>query len=317
MRQGIFGYVEAIAFAVIFMLFINGEYGWILIYSLLAAAAASVITCAISRKRFTVSCSGFSGVYSIGDKVTAELEFTGRGFCLLPFIMVSGEFMNQPFSAHCALIGKKGKVKITLPARKCGLNRLEIGEIILRDFLGIVYLSSPERPEACAAAVLPKDVDYTGPEVLPSFLPSDNDEEETEQSLFSGGMPGYEHREYAPGDSPHRINYKLSAKKRTLLVRKDECTAAENVEIILAPGADGGCAEQALALAKRLIALGGTARVVFGSDSFTAGSPSSAERLREWLAFRDFSAVTPAHLRQSDKLSRTTVTISREGISLG
>ncbi len=315
MRLRIFGYIEAVAFAAVFLLFINGEYGWILIYSMLAAVAASAVTCAVSRKRFTVSCGGFSGVYSIGETVTAELEFTGHGFCLLPYIMVNGRFMNKPFTAHCALIGKKGRLRISLKAAECGLNRLEIDEIILRDFLGLVYFFSPERPESCAAAVLPRIVDYDGPEVLPSALPSDDDEE-AEQSLLSGGMPGYEHREYIPGDSPHRINYKLSAKKRTLLVRKDESTAAESVEIVLAPGADGGCAEQALALAKRLIALGGSARVVCGKDSFTAGSPAAADRLREWLAFRDLSRREEAVIQRSSSISRTVVTISADGITV-
>lgn len=315
MRLSLLGYIEAIAFAAIFLLFINGEYGWILIYSMLAAVVVSVVVCVISHKRFSVSCSGFSGVYAIGEYATAELKFTARGFCILPYIVVNGRFMGKEFSARCSLIGRSGSVKIMLPATECGLNRLEIDEIVLRDFLGVIYFSSKERPEPCAAAVLPEIVDYNGPEVLPSPFPSDDDEE-AEQSLLSGGMPGYEHRGYVPGDSPHRINYKLSAKKRTLLVRKDESVATQSVEIVLAPGADGGCAQQALALAKRLIALGGSARVIQGKDSFTAGTPAAADRLREWLAFRDYSGQETVQLQQSASLSRTVVTISKEGISI-
>lgn len=312
------GYIEALAFAGVFLVFINGEYGWILIYSILAAIAASVVIYFISRKHFTVSCSGFSGVYAIGDTVTAELKFTGHGFCMLPFITVNGSFMGKPFTARCSVIGRDGTVKISLRASECGLNKLNIDEIILRDFLGLIYFSSPQRPEPCAAAVLPGIVDYKGPEVPPSLFPSDDDEE-AEQSLLSGVMPGYEHRDYVPGDSPHRINYKLSAKKRTLLVRKDETTAAESTDIILAPGADGGCAEQALALVKRLIADGGSARVICGKDSFTAASPAAADRLREWLAFRDLHDLNwqePAETQRSASLSHTVVTISKEGISV-
>lgn len=316
MRLSLLGYIEAVAFAVIFLLFINGEYGWILIYSMLTAIAASVTLCVISHKHFSVSCTGFSGVYSIGDKVTAELKFTAKGFCILPYITVNGRFMGQRFTARCSVIGRSGSVKISLRAKECGLNRLEIDEITLRDFLGLIYFRSLERPEPCAAAVLPGIVDYNGPEVLPSALPSDDDEE-AEQSLLSGGMPGYEHRDYVPGDPPHRINYKLSAKKRALLVRKDETVATESVEIVLAPGADGGCAEQALALAKQLIANGGSARVIHGKESFTAGTPAAADRLREWLAFRDLSGQEAAELQRSASISRTVVTISKDGITVG
>ncbi len=312
------GYIEALAFAGVFLVFINGEYGWILIYSILAAVAASVVIYVISRKHFTVSCSGFSGVYAIGDMVTAELKFTGHGFCLLPFITINGSFMGQRFTARCSVIGRSGTVRITLKALECGLNKLYIDEIILRDFLGLINYSSPERPEQCAAAVLPRIADYTGPEVPHSLFPSDDDEE-VEQSLLSGGMPGYEHRDYVPGDSPHRINYKLSTKKHSLLVRKDESTAAESTDIILEPGADGSCAEQALALAKQIIANGGSARVVFGKDSFTASSPAAADRLREWLAFRDLHAAggqEPSQAQRSASLSHTVVTISKEGITV-
>lgn len=315
MRVSLLGYIEAVAFAVIFLLFINGEYGWVLLYSIALAVIASVIICVASHKRFSVSCGGFSGVYALGDKVTAELKFTGRGFCLLPYITVNGRFMGQSFTARCSLIGKSGSVRIALKARECGLNKLEIDEIVLRDFLGLIYFNSAERPESCAAAVLPAIVDYNGPDVLPSALPSDDDEE-AEQSLLFGGMPGYEHRDYVPGDSPHRINYKLSAKKRALLVRKDESVASESVEIVLAEGADGGCAEQALALAKKLVAQGGSARVIQGRDSFTAASPASVDRLREWLAFRDFSGAQAAEVQRSASISRTVVVVSKEGITV-
>lgn len=315
MRLNVVGYIEALAFAGIFLVFIDGECGWIMVYSIAAAVIASVVISVISHKRFTVSCSSFSGVYSIGERVTAELKFTGRGFCLLPFITVNGRFMGQSFTARCSVIARSGSVKISLRAAECGLNRLEIDEIVLRDFLGLIYFFSPERPEPCAAAVLPAIVEYGGPDVPPSLLPSDEDEE-SEQSLLSGGMPGYEHREYVPGDSPHRINYKLSAKKHTLLVRKDENAAAESTDILLAPGADGSCAEQALALAKRLISSGGAARVVCGKDSFSAGTPAAADRLREWLAFRDFSRQEQAEVQRSASLSHRVVTISKDGITV-
>ena len=316
MRLNIFGWIEALAFAGVIMAFISADFGWILIYSMALAIAASVIVCVISRKRFDVSCGGFTGVYAVGDKVTAELVFTGHGFCFLPFITVYGRFMGQPFTARCSLFGRRGSVKISLRAAECCLNKLEIDGIILRDMLGLISFRSPVRPEQCAAAVLPRIVEYTGPSVPPGLLPSD-DEAEAEQSLLSGGMPGYEHREYFPGDSPRRINYKLSAKKQTLFVRKNESAAAESTDIILAPDADGSCAEQALALSGRLIADGGAAKVICGKDSFTAASPSSLPKLREWLAFRDLSAASLAQPQEHESLSHTSVTISKQGVIMG
>lgn len=312
------GFIQTLAFAVVFLLFISGEAGWILIYCMLAAIAASVVTCAVSHRHISVGCNSFAGVYQLGDEVTAELRVTGRGFCVLPFVVINGMFMGKLFSARCSVFGKRGgSVKITMRAEECCLNRLDIEQVQIRDFLGIIVFSSPVRPEPGAAAVLPGIAEYSGPEVIPPLLPSDDDEE-TECPVLSGGMPGYEHRGYVPGDSPRRINYKLSAKKRTLLVRKDEGTAAERVDIILAPGADCGCAEQAFALSQKLVSGGGAVRVIFGGESFTAAGPAEVYKLREWLAFRDLhSAGGDPELSRSASLSHTVVTISPDGITVG
>ncbi len=315
MSLSIAGWIEALVFAGMVLMYISGECGWILIYSIALAAAASVVTCAASRRHFTVSCSGCSGLYCVGDKIAADITFTAKGFCVLPFVTVNGKFLGQPFSARCSVIGKSGSVRIALRAAQCGLNRLEIDEVILRDFLGIIYISSPIRPEPVAAAVLPRIVDYSGPEVPPSLLPSDDDEQEASQQPLSGGIPGYEHREYVPGDTLRRINYKLSAKKRTLMVRKDENIAAQSTDIVIAPGSDGSCVEQALALADKLTAAGGTARVICGGESFTAGC-SMISRLREWLAFRDLSSAEAPVQRRSAAVAHTVVTISAAGIAV-
>lgn len=308
MRLSIAGWVQTIAFAVMLLLFISGNFGWTLLYAIIIAAALSIITAVVSRKHFTVSCSGASGVYSVGEEVKAEFVLTGRGFCFLPYITISGVFMGAPFAARCSLMGKRCSVTITARAQECCLQKLEVTEIRLRDMLGIIHLTSPERPQSCAAAVLPRSIDYTGPEVPPSLLPSD-EETESEQPLINSGLPGYEHRKYVPGDSLRRINYKLSVKKRELMVRKNDPSAAEAVDILLLPGADGDCAEQAAALAERLVAQGGAARIIC-AGSFTASSPGELSRMREWLAFQDLSAIAETELRRSESISHTTVSIS-------
>ena len=46
-------------------------------------------------------------------------------------------------------------------------------------------------------------------------------------------MPGYEHREYIPGDSLKRINWKLSSKRRHLMVRQDEPIALARLAVVM------------------------------------------------------------------------------------
>lgn len=327
LRLSIFGYIEALLFAAVLLIFINGEAGWGMIYIISAGVAASVVVFAASHRHFTVECSSFSGLYHKGDTVGVELVLRAQGFCVLPFITVNGSFMGSPFTARCALIGKTCNVNITAVASQCGLGRFEVDELILRDSLGLITYRSDILPESGAVAVLPDIVEYAGPEVLPSRLPSDNDEE-AEDGSISGGSPGYEHRSHQPGDPLNRINYKLSAKRRTLMVRREENTSAQSTDIVIVPGSDGSCMEQALALTTRLISLGGAARVICGGDSFSAASPAAVDRMREWLAFRDLSqegisgsfqkngAANVANVANVASLSHSVVTISDEGISV-
>ena len=48
-----------------------------------------------------------------------------------------------------------------------------------------------------------------------------------------GGFPGYDNREYVPGDPLKRINWKQSAKRNKLLVRLDDEMAARAIHVVL------------------------------------------------------------------------------------
>ena len=87
------------------------------------------------------------------------------------------------------------------------------------------------------------------------------------------------------------------------MVRRDENTSAQSTDIVIAPGSDDTCMEQALALAGRLVGLGGAARVICGADSFG-------------VAFRDLSSDKLAEPLRSSSVSHSVVTISQDGISV-
>ena len=61
LRLNIFGYVQALLFSAMLLIFINGEAGWGMIYIIAAVIAASTVAFAASHKHFTVECSSFSG----------------------------------------------------------------------------------------------------------------------------------------------------------------------------------------------------------------------------------------------------------------
>ncbi len=79
-------------------------------------------------------------------------------------------------------------------------------------------------------------------EFLSCFQTGESEESANDSSLFFNGTPGYEYREYAPGDPLKRINSKLSAKRDTLWVRLDEKQAVSSVMMILDPYMESGFA---------------------------------------------------------------------------
>jgi uncharacterized protein (DUF58 family) len=61
----------------------------------------------------------------------------------------------------------------------------------------------------------------------------DDNEQSREVAFAVTGFPGYEHRDYVPGDPLKRVNWKLSAKRDRLLVRKPEAFAGGDQVLIL------------------------------------------------------------------------------------
>ncbi|MCM1167900.1 MAG: hypothetical protein NC401_18100, partial [Ruminococcus sp.] len=67
------GYFQALFFSVLFLVFINAEIGWTLVYIIGAAAVVSVSTFLVSKKRFTAELRELSGVAEHGRSVEFEV----------------------------------------------------------------------------------------------------------------------------------------------------------------------------------------------------------------------------------------------------
>lgn len=284
------GTFTTLIIAVVFMLFLNGDIGWALIYILGGTAVMSVTFFLISKRHFTAELSELSGVTECGRSINAEIILRKTGFCLLPFVELTLKMGGEmPIKLCTALLfGKEKRVSASFRAAHSGLNTVELTEITLFDFLGLARKRIKTSQKA-QKAVLPQIVDYDGPEIFPNMLPSEEEEIEEGAAVLNGGMPGYEHREYAPGDSPRRVNYKLSAKKNKLMVRLDESQGSKSTNLYIAENAMPICCDKAFALARRLVNRGGTVKIAHKGDDRSASTPETLERMREWLAFREFA----------------------------
>lgn len=280
-------YIQAIFFAVMFLLFISGSIGWALIYAIVGASVISAVCLLVSRKHFRIEAECVSGLTEKGDKAEILLTLTKTGFCFIPNLditLCAGE--SDTISVHTALtFGKSTQIRVPIKTKVSGKNRCRVTQYFAQDFMNLLCLAGSPADVCAEYCVLPAYVEYKGPAVRPKLLPS---EEETEEgkTAMSGGLPGYEHREYAAGDSLRRINYKLSAKRQKLMVRLDEITGSAPVVISVAENCFPEAGETLMALSRNLVLHGGTVRVVQSGDSFCANTPQTLSRLREWIATR-------------------------------
>lgn len=295
--------VFAVIFALMFLLFLNAEIGSVLLYVAMGVSVLAFVLLCVSKNHFTVSLTGLSGTVECGRNVEFEVVLEKTGFCFIPFIEVcidAGESIRVRTSL---LFRKSVTVKGAFVAKHSGLNKVTLEKAIVGDFLGNGRFTVNIGEEA-QMAVLPQIIEYDGPEVLPNMLPSEEEETEEGMSVRQGGMPGYEHREYVPGDSPRRVNYKLSAKRGKLMVRLDESNGYAATNLLIEQNGLPVCCDKAFALARRLVIRGGTVKITHRGEARTASTPETLDRMREWLAFREFaSELVPQAIRMDKETS--------------
>jgi len=287
----IVSYFQALFFSVLFLIFINADIGWALVYIIGAAIVVSVTTFLISRRHFTAELRELSGVAECGRSIEFEIILKKNGFCAIPFIELCVNANGAVNIRTSLLFRKKITVNGSFRAVHSGLNKVTLNEVVIRDFLGLLQFKIPVG-QTTQVAVLPRIIEYDGPDIKPNMLPSEEEEAEEGVTVMNGGMPGYEHREYVQGDSPRRVNYKLSAKRHKLMVRLDESNGYATTNLYIAENAMPICCDKAFALASRLIIRGGTVKITHKGEERTAATPETLDRMREWLAFREF-AETP------------------------
>lgn len=282
------GYIQAAIFAAVFMLFINGEIGSTLLYVIIGANLISIVLILISKKHFTATLHSLSGVVECSRSVEFTVTLKKTGFCFIPFVDICLN-AGSPIHLRTALLFRREiEVSGSFIAEHSGLNDLVMDKVVVGDFLGN-FRFNLKNEQKTQMAVLPKIVAYDGPDVPPNMLPSEAEESEEGMTTVRGGMPGYEHREYVPGDSPRRVNYKLSAKKGHLMVRLEESSGSAATNLYISQNALPVCCDKAFALASRLILRGGTVKITHKGDSRIANTPETLDRMREWLAFREFA----------------------------
>lgn len=230
--------IAAIAFILyIFTFYIEGEMGVVLIAFLIVPPLISFLFAFFARKRITVSI--FSDAYvKKGSELEVTVTVEKKGKLPIAVAEICPEatevFEKQNRKYRLSLLSE-GKREFTYKVRAMigGNSEISVKSFCSCGFLGFIRFKIKDNlPSPVSVGVIPEipDVKQSSQlirQVADSVLTSDDNEENDTELLFSSNSsPGYEHREYVQGDPLKRINWKLSSKKRRLMVRLDEAVAA-------------------------------------------------------------------------------------------
>jgi len=260
--KAVISYFIVLLSALVYMIFFDARSGSVMLFFLLITIFVSVFLTIKVKKRINVSFVTDEGTLKKKAKANAYINVVKDTFLPLPIVTVtlghSAGIMDTEYTQYRFSMSEKKNLKIEFDfiPEFSGPAQISIDKVEIADYLGIFKLKlknirkiirevyvSPDIPEIESNSELLKII-------LDSVTESDDDDAVTISSL--PGLPGYEYREYVPGDSLKRINWKLSSKKNQLFVRLDETAGVNIPNIVLANCSSESSDRNELALSDRI-----------------------------------------------------------------
>ena len=231
--SSLFAYLGCIGMAFLVMYLVNGTVGVLLVTALCSALALSVISALIVRNSVKIDLMTDKQVLFKNETLICSVTMEKHLLIPVPmteiYIDCSPQLSKEINLCRAALAGREtNTIDIPVTAKHSGSGVIRIKQAFVCDYFGIfrfgikkgilndsvkiaVYPNIPE---------VPVQTNFLKSAVL--FSTDDNEEETNETALTPTGQPGYDHREYYPGDPIKRINWKMSSKKDIYMVRLDE-----------------------------------------------------------------------------------------------
>ena len=307
---------------------------------LFAALAYAFISCLWAR--CTVFCGQYVNVKSVARGDNARLTLRAGHRCLLPVAPLRARFVCEGQSGECVfppapLRAHEREREIT--ARHVGQYDAGFQYVAVQDLFGFFRMKSRPRDMMSQLLVLPRPFDIE----KPRFTQGDDGSAALARTQEDYNAPE-DVRAYRPGDAMKRIHWKLSSRKRELLVRRFETPAPPDTLILLdcdtPRGGEGvnegkeclrdALCETAVAVARLQMEDGSPVRLpIYGerANEFSSDNAAGLALLQEMLARQpfgngeDFARVLNLELRRMRRTGAAVIITTRldaqivEGVS--
>lgn len=243
------------------MIIANLEYGLTMLQVFIFGAIFSFMWKYFTRNSIVVDISFSHAEIDKGGKVTATIKIANQSILPTSFIDI---YLICPQQCE---IGESPVIRVSLAASQTqeisceylgkirGAAKIGIQKVVLKSYFGwfntVVVDEEKAKKLQAEVIIMPKifHVDISN-ELFMTQVSDEEESEDEENSKVSllGGQPGYEFRNYRPGDALSRINWKLSAKRETLIVRESVVYLSNNKLLCINP-----YAKETLTIQERLL----------------------------------------------------------------
>ena len=244
--SAVFGYLLAMGLCVFFALYMSAPAGWTFFYMLAAVPVFSLILLVVTRCTdcLEITASADSSMVYKNEEFLYRIKIRNKSILPVPVIIIKMQGSGAEEKPYSTAVYTKGTTEfsISFKAEIWGVEKIGIKEIRIGDFLNIIslpiykddgrYISTikvfPDIPDVPSDSPLIRSAADTI-----RFSDECEDTKESDGFNFFGGMPGYTHRPYVPGDPVKRINWKLTSKRNEYMVRLDDEIEAMQQVIVL------------------------------------------------------------------------------------
>ncbi|MBE5786838.1 MAG: DUF58 domain-containing protein [Clostridiales bacterium] len=328
-RRGFGAFCALITGAVCALSFGGMLYGY---FSLLLLLLLSYSLISSLWALFTLKISHSLNVPSVFRGEQAQLLIQVRHLCPLPVAPIQGEmiwekqpqecrFSPHPFRPHTR--------RFPLSARHVGQYGAQLSLLYVEDLFGLFRWRKKTADQQALLTVLPRPFDIEKPRIVLG----DDGSAALARTQEDYNAPE-DVRSYLPGDAMKRIHWKLSSRKRELLVRRFEVPAPPDTLIFLdcAPPQGGddipdgkenlrdALCETAVAVAQLQMQDGSPVRLpIYGeqANEFASDHAGNITLLQEMLALQpfrqqeDFARVLNLELRRMRRTGAAVIITSR------
>lgn len=198
---------------------------FLILYMLILAPIIDFLLFTYYKSKVTINTLTTDDCLEKGQDFTCIVEIVNEG--ILPIVFLDYEFsFNGKFYCNYnprERISISPKKTITrefhLDAIHRGEGQVQLDDVELKSVMGLFSKKLDFNHVTSTITITPALVEVEGVDKLIECTMSMIDDDETSNNMFIG-EPGYEFKEYSPGEPLNRVNWKLSSKIGKLMIRK-------------------------------------------------------------------------------------------------